>query len=105
MHGQHRQLHDRHLHYYCDLSLLLPLFVLDAYACARQTKWVAGTYVEVAWGPLYNHGGGYQYVGPSIWSTMCCRCVGAGSRRLVGWCLLRGGKRGHLDRGFLCALG
>jgi hypothetical protein len=22
---------------------------------------VAGTYVEVAWGPLYNHGGGYSY--------------------------------------------
>lgn len=28
---------------------------------ANKTKWVAGTYVEVAWGPLYNHGGGYQY--------------------------------------------
>lgn len=27
----------------------------------NKTKWVAGTYVEVAWGPLYNHGGGYQY--------------------------------------------
>ena len=27
---------------------------------ANKTKWVAGTYVEVAWGPLYNHGGGYQ---------------------------------------------
>jgi len=27
----------------------------------NKTQWVAGTYVEVAWGPLYNHGGGYQY--------------------------------------------
>jgi len=26
-----------------------------------NTSWKAGTYVEVAWGPLYNHGGGYQY--------------------------------------------
>ena len=23
---------------------------------ANRTKWVAGTYVEVAWGPRYNHG-------------------------------------------------
>merc|ERR1712185_79696 len=28
---------------------------------ANRTRWVAGTYVEVAWGPRYNHGGGYQY--------------------------------------------
>lgn len=28
---------------------------------ANKTKWAAGTYVEVAWAPLYNHGGGYQY--------------------------------------------
>lgn len=27
----------------------------------NKTEWVAGSYVEVAWGPLYNHGGGYQY--------------------------------------------
>merc|ERR1719393_1122187 len=28
---------------------------------ANRTRWVAGTWVEVAWGPRYNHGGGYQY--------------------------------------------
>eukprot|EP00419_Tripos_fusus_P012397 CAMPEP_0172667152 /NCGR_PEP_ID=MMETSP1074-20121228/8242_1 /TAXON_ID=2916 /ORGANISM="Ceratium fusus, Strain PA161109" /LENGTH=438 /DNA_ID=CAMNT_0013483619 /DNA_START=59 /DNA_END=1376 /DNA_ORIENTATION=+ len=28
---------------------------------ADRTRWVAGTWVEVAWGPRYNHGGGYQY--------------------------------------------
>lgn len=27
----------------------------------NRTRWVAGTWVEVAWGPRYNHGGGYQY--------------------------------------------
>lgn len=27
----------------------------------KKAQWVAGTSVEVAWGPLYNHGGGYQY--------------------------------------------
>lgn len=27
----------------------------------NRTQWVAGTWVEVAWGPRYNHGGGYQY--------------------------------------------
>jgi hypothetical protein len=27
----------------------------------NKTKWKAGSWVEVAWGPLYNHGGGYQY--------------------------------------------
>ena len=30
-------------------------------ASFKQAKWVAGEYAEVAWGPLYNHGGGYQY--------------------------------------------
>ena len=25
----------------------------------NKTKWTAGEYVEVGWGPLYNHGGGY----------------------------------------------
>ena len=30
-------------------------------AGGRLAEWAAGTYVEVAWGPLYNHGGGYQY--------------------------------------------
>ena len=34
---------------------------LPATPAANRTKWVAGTYVEVGWGPLYNHGGGYQY--------------------------------------------
>ena len=28
---------------------------------ANRTRWVAGTYVEVAWGLRYNHGGGYSY--------------------------------------------
>lgn len=28
---------------------------------ADKTIWSAGQWVEVAWGPLYNHGGGYQY--------------------------------------------
>lgn len=27
----------------------------------NRTHWKAGTYVEVAWGIRYNHGGGYQY--------------------------------------------
>merc|ERR1711977_535144 len=27
----------------------------------NRTLWKAGTYVEVAWGPRYNHGGGYSY--------------------------------------------
>lgn len=27
----------------------------------NRTKWTAGTWVEVAWGARYNHGGGYQY--------------------------------------------
>merc|ERR1712060_569374 len=27
----------------------------------NRTRWKAGTWVEVAWGPRYNHGGGYQY--------------------------------------------
>ena len=25
----------------------------------NSSKWTAGEYVEVGWGPLYNHGGGY----------------------------------------------
>ena len=37
---------------------------------ANKTKWVAGTYVEVAWGPLYNHGGGYQVSARSV--NCCC---------------------------------
>merc|ERR1719352_1689402 len=28
---------------------------------ANRTRWQAGTWVEVAWGVRYNHGGGYQY--------------------------------------------
>jgi len=28
---------------------------------SERTNWTAGTYVEVAWGVRYNHGGGYQY--------------------------------------------
>merc|ERR1712046_10173 len=28
---------------------------------ANRTRWTAGTWVEVAWGVRYNHGGGYQY--------------------------------------------
>ena len=28
---------------------------------ANRTRWVAGTFVEVAWGVRYNHGGGYSY--------------------------------------------
>jgi len=27
----------------------------------NKTQWTAGEYVEVGWGVLYNHGGGYQY--------------------------------------------
>merc|ERR1719329_1897321 len=27
----------------------------------NKTHWKAGTNVTVAWGPRYNHGGGYQY--------------------------------------------
>jgi len=27
----------------------------------NKTKWTAGEFVEVGWGVLYNHGGGYQY--------------------------------------------
>jgi len=27
----------------------------------KKAQWIAGSTVEVAWGPLYNHGGGYQY--------------------------------------------
>jgi len=30
-------------------------------AAQEKTQWVAGTSVVVAWGSLYNHGGGYQY--------------------------------------------
>lgn len=28
---------------------------------SERANWTAGTYVEVAWGVRYNHGGGYQY--------------------------------------------
>mmetsp|Transcript_20223 Transcript_20223/g.56068 ORF Transcript_20223/g.56068 Transcript_20223/m.56068 type:complete len:414 (-) Transcript_20223:94-1335(-) len=28
---------------------------------ANRTRWAAGTWVEVAWGIRFNHGGGYQY--------------------------------------------
>lgn len=27
----------------------------------KKEVWKAGSWVEVGWGPLYNHGGGYQY--------------------------------------------
>lgn len=30
-------------------------------ASPLRPRWVAGSQVEVAWGPRYNHGGGYQY--------------------------------------------
>lgn len=34
---------------------------LPATPAANRTRWAAGTWVEVAWGVRYNHGGGYQY--------------------------------------------
>ena len=35
--------------------------VLPPTPAALRPKWVKGTYVEVAWGVRYNHGGGYSY--------------------------------------------
>lgn len=37
----------------------------------NKTKWVAGTYVEVAWGPLYNHGGGTHTLTPAVPARAC----------------------------------
>eukprot|EP00656_Telonema_subtile_P053251 TRINITY_DN7659_c0_g1_i2.p1 TRINITY_DN7659_c0_g1~~TRINITY_DN7659_c0_g1_i2.p1 ORF type:complete len:400 (+),score=40.23 TRINITY_DN7659_c0_g1_i2:145-1344(+) len=40
----------------------------------KKTKWVAGSTVKVAWGPLYNHGGGYQYRLCSIKEALTEEC-------------------------------
>ena len=29
---------------------------------AKKEKWAPGSWVEVAWGPLYNHGGGMHHL-------------------------------------------
>jgi len=34
---------------------------LPPIARENRTRWAAGSWVEVAWGARYNHGGGYQY--------------------------------------------
>ena len=35
--------------------------VLPPTPAALRPKWTAGSFVEVAWGVRYNHGGGYSY--------------------------------------------